>query len=326
MRRREFISILGGAAAAWPLGARAQQTPLPVLGFLRNTSAASSTNLVAAFRQGLKEVGYIEGQNLAIEFRWSDGRDDQLPIMAADLVGLPVAVLVAANLTALVAAKAATKSIPIVFVTGDDPIQLGFVSSFNRPTDNITGISFYSGTLGTKQLELLHQLVPNAVLIGMLVNPNNPAADGQIAVVQAAAKTLGVQTRVATPRSENDVEPVFAGFAQQHVSAVLIGGDALFNSQRSRIAKLAAHHAMPTIHFAPEYVAAGGLMSYGASIADAYRQVGLYAGRLLKGAKPSELPIMLPTKFELLINLKAAKSLALTIPPGVLAIADEVIE
>jgi ABC-type uncharacterized transport system substrate-binding protein len=192
MRRREFISVLGGAAAAWPLGARAQQTPLPVLGFLRNTSAASSTNLVAAFRQGLKEVGYIEGQNLAIEFRWSDGRDDQLPIMAADLVGLPVAVLVAANLTALVAAKAATKSIPIVFVTGDDPIQLGFVSSFNRPTDNITGISFYSGTLGTKQLELLHQLVPNAVLIGMLVNPNNPAADGQIAVVQAAAKTLGV--------------------------------------------------------------------------------------------------------------------------------------
>jgi putative ABC transport system substrate-binding protein len=326
MRRREFITLLGGTAVALPLAAGAQQPAMPIVGFLRNTSAASSTNLVAAFRQGLKEVGYVEGQNLVIEFRWSDGRDDQLPIMAGELVRRPVAVLVAANITALVAAKVATKVIPILFVTGDDPVQLGFVSSLNRPADNVTGISFYSGTLGSKQLELLHQLVPKATLMGMLVNPNNPAADSQIAVAQAAAKAFGLQIQVATVRTESDLEPIFASLAQNHVSALLIGGDALFNSQRSRLAHLASGYAIPTIHFAPEYVAVGGLMSYGASITDAYRQVGVYAGRLLKGTKPSELPIMLPTKFELLINLKTAQALGLTIPAGVLALANEVIE
>ena len=324
--RRDLVTALGGAAA-WPLAARAQQLPaMPVVGFLRNTSAANSAHLVAGFRQGLKELGYIDGQNVAIEFRWSEGRDDQLPSMAADLVRLPAAVLVAANLTALVAAKAATKSTPIVFVTGDDPIQLGLAGSFNRPTDNVTGVSFYSGTLGTKQLELLHQLVPKAVLIGMLVNPNNPSADGQIAVVQAAAAVLRLQIRVAATRNENDLDPVFAGFVQHQVSAVLIGGDVLFNAQRKHLVQLATHHALPVIHFAPEYVADGGLISYGASITDAFRQVGVYAGRLLKGAKPSELPITLPTKFELLINLKTANSLGLPIPPAVLALADEVIE
>ena len=299
---------------------------MPVVGFLRNTSAANSTNLVAAFRQGLKDVGYVEGQNLAIEFRWSEGRDEQLPIMAGELVQGPVAVLVAANLTALVAARAATTAIPIVFVTGDDPVQLGLLQSLNRPTTNVTGVSFYSGTLGSKQLELLHQLVPNAVLMGMLVNSNNPAADNQIAVAQAASKSLGLQLQVAAVRSEDDFGRTFVGLAQHRVSALLIGGDALFNSQQRRLSSLTAEYRIPALHFAPEYVAAGGLMSYGASITDAYRQVGVYTGRLLKGTKVSELPIMLPTKFELLINLKTARALDVTIPPAVLALADEVIE
>ncbi len=325
MRRREFITLVGGAAA-WPLAARAQQPAVPVIGFLRNTSAANSANLVSAFREGLSEVGYVEGQNLAIEFRWSEGHEDELPALAADLIRRPVAVFVAANLTALVAAKAATRTIPIVFVTGDDPIQLGFVASLNRPAENVTGVTFYSGTLQAKQLELLQQLVPKATLIGMLVNPNNPAADRQITAAQDAARLLGRQLQVAKVRSETDLDQIFAAFTLQRISAVLIGGDALFNSQHKRLAQLAVRHAVPTIHFAPEYVKAGGLISYGASITDAYRQVGVYAGRLVKGAKPGELPIILPTKFELVINLKTANALGLTIPPTLLALADEVIE
>jgi len=325
MRRRHFIRLLGGAVA-WPLAARAQQSAMPVIGFLRNTSAASSANLVAAFRQGLKEVGYIEGQNLAVDFRWSEGRDDQLPMMAADLVRRPVAVFVAANLTTLVAAKAATETIPIVFVTGDDPIQLGFVESFNRPAGNVTGVSFYSGTLGAKQLELLNEMVPKATVIGLLVNPNNPAAEGQIKIAETAARALGRQIQIAGARSESDFDQVFTAFVQQQVSALVIGGDALFNSQRGRLATLAARHALPAVHFAREYVSTGGLMSYGSSITDAYRHVGIYAGRLLKGAKPNDLPIMLPIKFDLVINLKTAKALGLDVPDKVLALADEVIE
>ena len=325
MKRREFILALGGAAA-WPLPLSAQQSAMPVIGFLRNTSAASSANLVAAFRQGLKEVGYIEGQNLAVDFRWSEGRDDQLPMMAADLVRRPVAVFVAANLTTLVAAKAATETIPIVFVTGDDPIQLGFVESFNRPAGNVTGVSFYSGTLGAKQLELLNEMVPKATVIGLLVNPNNPAAEGQIKIAETAARALGRQIQIAGARSESDFDQVFTAFVQQQVSALVIGGDALFNSQRGRLATLAARHALPAVHFAREYVSTGGLMSYGSSITDAYRHVGIYAGRLLKGAKPNDLPIMLPIKFDLVINLKTAKALGLDVPDKVLALADEVIE
>jgi len=325
MKRREFILALGGAAA-WPLPLSAQQSAMPVIGFLRNTSAASSANLVAAFRQGLKEVGYIEGQNLAVDFRWSEGRDDQLPMMAADLVRRPVAVFVAANLTTLVAAKAATETIPIVFVTGDDPIQLGFVESFNRPVGNVTGVSFYSGTLGAKQLELLNEMVPKATVIGLLVNPNNPAAEGQIKIAETAARALGRQIQIAGARSESDFDQVFTAFVQQQVSALVIGGDVLFNSQRGRLATLAARHALPAVHFAREYVSTGGLMSYGSSITDAYRHVGIYAGRLLKGAKPNDLPIMLPIKFDLVINLKTAKALGLDVPDKVLALADEVIE
>jgi putative ABC transport system substrate-binding protein len=326
MKRREFITLFGGAAVAWPLPARAQQQALPVIGFLRNTSARASANLVAAFRQGLKEVGYIEGQNLVIDFRWSEGRDDQLPIFAADLVRRPVAVFVAANLTALVAAKTATETIPIVFVTGDDPVQLGFVASFSRPADNVTGVTFYSGTLGAKQLELLHEVIPKATVIGMLVNPNNPAAEGQIKVAQAAAHVLGQRIQVANARSESEFEQAFAVFVQQRTSALLIAGDALFNAQIDRLATLAARHTLPAIHFAREYVAAGGLMSYGSSLTDAYRQVGVYSGRLLKGAKPSDLPIMLPTKFELVVNLKTAKALGVEVPWFLQQRADEVIE
>ena len=272
---------------------------MPVVGFLRNTSARDSANLVAAFREGLKQVGYIEGQDLVIEFRWSEGRDDQLPLLASDLIRRSVSVFVAGNLTALIAARAVTSSTPIVFVTGDDPIQLGFVASFNRPADNITGISFYSGTLGAKQLELLHEIVPKAKRIGMLVNPNNPAAEGQVAVAQAAASALGQELHVANAREASDLDKAFTTFVEQKVAAILIGG---FNAQRVRLAVLAARYASPTIHFLREYVAAGGLMSYGGNVTDAYRQVGIYTGRLLKGAKPTELPIMLPTKFDLAIK------------------------
>jgi putative ABC transport system substrate-binding protein len=326
MKRREFISLLGGAAVAWPLAARGQQPAMPVVGFLRNTSALDSANLVMSFRQGLREVGYTEGQNFTIEFRWSDGQDDQLPKLAAELVRHPVAVLIAANLTALVAAKSATATIPVVFVTGDDPIQLGFVDSFNRPAGNITGVSFYSGTLGAKQVELLHELVPNATAIGMLVNPNNPAAETQIKVAQSAARALGLKIEPVHARNHSDFDAAFETFAQQRIPALLIGGDALFNSQRDRLAALAAHHRLAALHFAREYLSAGGLIVYGASITDAYRQVGVYAGRLLGGAKPAELPVMLPTKFELAINLRTAKALGLEIPPKLLALADEVIE
>jgi putative ABC transport system substrate-binding protein len=327
VKRRKFITLLGGAAAAWPFAARAQQQATPVVGFLRNTSAANSAHLVTAFRQGLGEVGYLEGQNLHVEFRWSEGRENELRELALDLVRRPVAVIVAANLTSLVAAKAATDTIPIVFVTGDDPIQLGFVASFNRPAENVTGVSFYSGTLGAKQIELLHEIVPNATTIGMIVNPNNPAAETQINVAEGAARALGLKIAVAKTRSEQDFDPALADIIQQHVAgALLIGGDALFNAQQNRLAALAAQHKLPAIHFAREFVTAGGLMVYGASIVDAYRQVGVYVGRLLKGAKPTELPVMLPTKFELAINLKAAKALGLEIPPTLLALADEVIE
>jgi putative ABC transport system substrate-binding protein len=326
MQRRQFIALLGGAAAAWPITARAQQAAKPVIGFLRNTSADTSASLVVAFRQGLSEVGYVEGQNLAIEYRWSEGRDERLPTLAVELVRRPVAVFVAANNTALVAAKAATETIPIVFVTGDDPVQLGFVTSLSRPAGNITGVSFYSGTLGAKQVEFLHEIVPKVTAIGILINPNNPAADEQIKVAQVAARALGLQIYVAKSRSESDFDPAFAFLAQQQVGALVIGGDALFNSQHARLAALAAPHALPTIHFARDFVAAGGLMSYGTNVRDAYRQAGVYVGRLLRGAKPADLPVMLPTKFELTINLKTAKTLGLTIAPTLLDRVDEVIE
>jgi putative ABC transport system substrate-binding protein len=253
----------------------------------------------------LQQRGYTEGQNVAIEYRWTDGHNDRLPALAADLVSRHVSVLVAANLAAMVAAKAATATIPIVFVTGDDPVKLGFVASLNRPEGNVTGISFYSGNLGAKQLELLHEVMPKATVIGMLVNPTSQGADAQTREAQRAAYALGQQIRVVNVVGEPDLDRAFATLVQERADALLIGGDALFTTElRDRLAALAARHALPAIHYAREFVAAGGLISYGGSITDAYRQVGIYVARVLKGATSADLPVMLPSKFELVINLK----------------------
>jgi ABC-type uncharacterized transport system substrate-binding protein len=325
IERRKFLATLGGAATAWPLAARAQRPAMPLIGFFRNSSPDAS--LLGALRQGMKEAGFIEGQNVAIEYRWSQGQSDQLPKLAAELLRRQVAVIVASGADAAIAGKAATTSIPIIFVTGDDPIQLGIVDSFNRPGGNITGISFFnSAELKSKQLELLHKLVPAATAIGLLVNPNGPTAEAQAREARVAARTLGLRLLVLNAGSERDFDTAFAALAQQRAGALLIAGNDLFTSQRDRLVALAARHRLPTMYPHDEFVAAGGLTSYSPSISDAYRQAGIYTSRILKGAKPSDLPVMLPTKFELVINLKAANALGLTIPPGVLAIADEVIE
>jgi putative ABC transport system substrate-binding protein len=326
MQRREFITFLGGAAAAWPLAARAQQPAMPVIGFIRSTSAGASAVLVAALRQGLKEADYVEGQNLAIEYRWAEDQNDRIPALVADLVRRPIAVLIAGNNAVMVAAKAMALTIPIVFATGDDPVKLGFVASLGRPTDNITGVTFYSGVLVAKQLELLREMLPRAAVVGFLVNPTSPAAEIQIRDAQAAARALAQQIHIANASSESDFDTAFANFAQQRVDAVIFGGDAFFTGQRNRLVALAGHHALPTVYVVREFAAAGGLMSYGASITDAYRQVGNYAGRILKGTKPADLPVMLPTKFELVINLKTAKTLGLDVPWFLQQRADEVIE
>ena len=327
MNKREFITLLGGAAAAWPLAARAQQQAMPVVGFLRSTSALDSADLLVALRQGLQQTGYTEGQNVAIEYRWADGHNDRLPALAADLVSRHVSVLIAANLAAMVAVKAATATIPIVFVTGDDPVKLGFVASLNRPEGNVTGISFYSGNLGAKQLELLHEVMPKATVIGMLVNPTSQGADAQTREAWRAASALGQQIRVVNVAGEPDLDGAFATLVQERADALLIGGDALFTTElRDRLATLAARHALPAIHYAREFVTAGGLISYGGSLTDAYRQVGIYVARMLKGATPADLPVMLPSKFELAINLKTAKALGLTVPAFLQQQADEVIE
>ena len=326
MQRRDFITLLGSAAATWPLGVRAQQPTMPVIGFIRSTSASGSADLVAALRQGLKEAGYVEGQNIAIEYRWAEGRDDVIPALVADLVRRPVAVLIPANNAVMAVARSTAVTIPIVFVSGDDPLKLGFVASLSRPTDNITGVTFYSGVLVAKQMELLRELLPKAAVVGFLVNPKSPAAEGQISDAQAAARALALQIHISKASSEHDFDVAFASFAQQRVDAVIIGGDALFTGQRNRLAALAMRHALPTVSVVREFAVAGGLMSYGASITDAYRQAGNYAGRILKGAKPADLPVVLPSKFELVVNLKTAKTLGLEVPWFLQQRADEMIE
>ena len=327
MTRREFITLLGGAAAAWPLAVRAQQPAMPVVGFLRSTSANASIDLVAALRRGLAEAGYIEGQNIAIEHRWAEGHNDRLPALAADLVRRQCALIVAGGDAAAHVAKTATTTIPIVFATGEDPVKVGLVSRLNRPGGNITGISFYnSADLESKQLEFLREVVPKAAMIGVLVNPTVAAAQSQESEAQIAARALGLRLFVVNAGSERDFDTAFASLAQQRVEALLIVGNALFTGQRYRLVAVAARYVLPTIYPLREFVTAGGLMSYGGSLTDAYRQVGVYAGRILKGEKPADLPVTLPTKFELVINLQTAKGLGIEIPPMLLARADEVIE
>jgi putative ABC transport system substrate-binding protein len=327
MRRREFIGMLGGATA-WPLATRAQQSgPMPVIGFLRSTSLVDSAHLTAAFRQGLKETGFVEGQDVAIEYRYAENQLSRLPALAADLIRRQVAVFVASGGDVVPrAAIAATSTVPILFAMGGDPVAAGLVGSLSRPGGNVTGAVFFSGALGMKRMELLRQLVPAATTIGLLVNPNSPETETERRDIEAAAQATGRQLVILDASSEHDIDTAFATFVQRGAGAVLVGSGPFFNSNRERLVALAAHRALPASYSLREYVVAGGLMSYGASIGDAYRQLGIYAARILKGEKPADLPVIRATKFELVINLKSAKALGLEVPPILLATADEVIE
>ncbi len=322
MRRRSLVVVIA-TVAAWPLAARAQQSAIPVVGYLSGSSLAATT---AAFKQGLSETGYIEGKSVAIEYRWANGQYDQLPALAADLVHRQVAVIATVTPVAALAAKEATTSIPIVFTTGSDPIKDGIVSSLNRPGGNITGATFFSNLLGAKRLELLHQLVPKANIIAVLLNPKNLNFELEKKETQDAARTLGLRVVFLQASTEHEIDESFANLTQQQVGAVLASGDVLFSSRREQIAELALRNAIPTCFAGRLQTMAGGLMSYGARNTDSFRQAGNYVGRILKGEKPGDLPVLEPSKFEFVINLKTAKALGLTVPPSILLLADEVIE
>jgi putative tryptophan/tyrosine transport system substrate-binding protein len=327
MRRREFITIFAGAAGMWPGDARAQQSAIPVIGFLSSASPNAYAGRVAAFRKGLNESGYIDGQDVAIEFHWAQGQYDRLPVFAADLVHQKVAVIVSSGGdVAALSAKAATSSIPIVTVSGSDPVKAGLVASFNRPGGNVTGASFVATELETKRLEILRDVVPTAAVIGILINPTNPAAESRWQDLQVAARTLERNIHIVNASRESDLETAFATLIQQRADALLVSTDSFFTSQRDRLVALAGRHALPAIYPWREFVEAGGLASYGPSINEVYRQVGIYTARILKGEKPADLPFLRPTKFELVINLKTATALGLTIPQLILGRADEVIE
>jgi putative ABC transport system substrate-binding protein len=328
MRRREFITMLGGGAAAWPLAARAQQPTMPVIGYIGTGSRQSDAFRMPSFHRGLHETGYVEGQNVTIEYRWAEGRNDRLPALAADLVRRQVAVIaVPASTPGALAAKAATTTIPIVFYIGLDPVELGLVASLHRPGGNITGVTGWNVTVGPKRIELLHEVVPTATSIALLINPTSPdLADADLREQQGAAHTLGLGLHVLHASTEHDFDAVFARSVQLRVGGLVIGTDSFFNTRKEQLAALSVHHRVPTVHQYREFAAAGGLMSYGTDTSDLSHQVGVYTGRILKGEKPSDLPVQQATKVELIINLKTAKTLGVEIPPILLARADEVIE
>jgi len=326
MRRRQFITLIGGAAA-WPLAARAQQSAMPIIGFLSSRSPSESAGVVAAFRRGLRETGYVEGENSLIAFRWAEGRYDALPGLAADLLALRPAVLFAAGgPPAALAAKAATTSVPIVFSAVNDPVPLGLVASLNRPGANITGMSTLTTELAAKSVQLMKELLPQAAAIAYLLNPTNPTAAAVGSEARAAATALAVDLHVVHASREGDLDPVFTELAQKQASEIIVAGEPFMDSQRERLVALSARYRLPAIYAFQEYVRAGGLMSYGTSITDSYRQAAIYVGRILKGESASDLPVQRPAKFELAINLKTARALGLDIPPTLLARADEVIE
>jgi putative tryptophan/tyrosine transport system substrate-binding protein len=325
MKRREFITLLGGAAVAWPLGARAQQAAMPVVGFLHSGGLGTRRDQITAFHHGLNEAGYVEGKNVTIEYRSAEDRVDRLPAIVAELVGRQVAVIVANSIAAF-AAKAATMTVPIVFASGVDPVRQGLVASFNRPGGNVTGVHFFAGVLGSKRLELLRQLVPKTTSIAVIVNPNTTETEAERSDVRAAAQAIGQQLIVLDVSSDRDIEAVFATLVQRGAGALFVGAGPFLVSRRERLVALATQHTIPAIYPLCEFAAEGGLMSYGASITDAYRQAGIYAARILKGEKPADLPVIQSTKFEFVINLKTAKGLGLTVPDKLLALADEVIE
>ncbi len=326
MKRREFITLLGGAAAAWPLAARAQQSALPVVGFLRPSSAESVAHLLVAFRAGLKEAGFVEGQNVAIDYRWAQGQDDRLLEMAADLVRHKVAAIVTpGSTTSALAAKAATKTIPIVFSSGIDPVKSGLVASINRPGGNVTGIYQWAGDLAAKRFGILHELVPGITEIAIVVNPANAIfAESVMREVEVAAGTLGLKTKALAASNSRDIDAVFANITQQRIGAVLVSADAYFTSRRVQFATLATRYAVPAMYSRREYVEVGGLMSYGGNNSDEWRRLGLYLGRILKGEK--DLPVEQTARFEFVVNLQTAKALGISVPPTLLARADEVIE
>jgi putative ABC transport system substrate-binding protein len=326
IRRREFVALVGGAVAAWPIAARAQQPAMPVIGYLYTGSPEPSAHLIAAFRNGLSEIGYVEGQNVAIEFRWARNDTDRLPEMAADLVRRRVAVIATpASTVGALAAKAATTTIPVVFSMGGDPVQAGLVASFNSPGGNVTGVSSMNMELGSKRLGLLHELVPNAERFAVLV-VKGPITESLLQEVQAGASTIGRKIDVVYASTSRDIDTAFASIVQKRIDALVLTPGPLFNNNRVQLATLAARHAVPTIYSSREFAEAGGLMSYGPNIAEEFRQTGIYCGRVLKGEKPADLPVMRATKFELVINLQTARAFGIAVPPTLLARADEVIE
>jgi putative ABC transport system substrate-binding protein len=326
VRRREFITLLGGAAAAWPVAARAQQRALPVVGVLNTSSSEASASFVTGFRKGLSEIGYVEGRNVAIEFRWANNEFDRVPQLAADLVRHGVAVIATFGFASALAAKAATVTIPIVYAGGGEPVQAGLVASLNRPGGNVTGINILSVELTAKRVGLLHELLPTASRFGLLVRRGSPNAEFVIKEAQAAASTMGKHLEILYAANNSEIDTAFAGFAQNRIDAVVVSPSPLFYARRAQLIGLAAHHSVPVIYDTRDEVKDGGLMSYGPIVSDPPRQVGIYTGRILKGEKPGDLPVMRSTKFEFVINLQAAKLIGIDVPPTLLALADEVIE